>query len=276
LESVGIETAFITIPGHIFIAFSTRVSPDEARKTFSRADDLIFRSDKSWIPVEVTESAGFLQAWQDGAKEWRENTSSNQAAFYPLHDAWQSYEPVGLPGAEVTVQLPPSEKIVTAYQEEVAKFIDQEISPRVASLENQITKAQDPRKPTNVLGVLYARYGQYDRAQKEFEKLLAKEDYVPALLNMGNILYLSGEKAKALDYYNRAYAKDPENPRVLLAVARVNHDLENYFAAKKFYAELKARDPDLALQFAYLDMKGEEATRAAEVSGVGGTVVWEQ
>ena len=53
-----------------------------------------------------------------------------------------------------------------------------------------------------------------------FEKLLAKEDYVPALLNMGNILYLSDQKEKALDYYNRALSKDPENPRVLLAVAR--------------------------------------------------------
>ena len=82
-----------------------------------------------------------------------------------------------------------------------------------------------PRKPTNELGVLYARYGQYDRAQKEFAKLLAKEEYVPALVNMGNILYLSDQKDKALEYYNRAYAKDPENPRVLLAVAKTNRDL---------------------------------------------------
>jgi tetratricopeptide (TPR) repeat protein len=276
LESVGIETAFITIPGHIFIAFSTGVSPDEARKTFSRADELIFRNEKSWIPVEVTESAGFLQAWQDGAKEWRENLSRNQADFYPLHDAWQLYEPVGLPGAEVAVNLPPSEKIVSKYQEEAGKFINQEIFPRVAALESQIKKAQDPRIPANALGVLYARYGQYDRAQREFEKLLARAEYIPALLNIGNILYLSNQKEKALDYYNRAYAKDPENPRVLLAVAKASHDLEDYFRVKTVYAELKAKDPDLALQFAYLDLKGEEATRAANVAGASGVVVWEE
>ena len=276
LESVGIETAFITIPGHIFAAFSTGLSPDEARKAFSHADDLILRNDESWIPVEVTESAGFLQAWLNGAREWRENLSRNQADFYPLHDAWKLYEPVGLPGAEVAVNLPPAEKVANAYQEQVVKFVDQEIFSRVAALESQITKAQDPRKPTNELGVLYARYGQYDRAQKEFEKLLAKEEYVPALLNMGNIFYLSDQKVKALDYYNRAYAKDPENPKVMLAVAKVNHDLENYFAVKNLYAELKVRDPDLALQFAYLDLKGEEATRAADAAGVNGVVVWEE
>jgi tetratricopeptide (TPR) repeat protein len=276
LESLGIETAFITIPGHIFIAFSTAVSPDEARKSFSRADNLIFRNEKSWIPVEVTESAGFLQAWQDGAKEWRENLSRKQADFYPLHDAWQSYEPVGLPGAEVTVTLPPSEKIVNAYQGEAGKFVDQEIFPRVADFENQIAKVQDPRKPMNDLGVLYAKYGQYDRAQKEFAKLLAKEDYVPALLNMGHLLYLSDQKEKALDYYDRALAKDPKNPRVLLAVAKASHDLEDYFRTKKAYAELKLLDPDLALQFAYLDLKGEESTRAANEAGVNGIVVWEE
>jgi len=277
LESVGIETAFITIPGHIFIAFSAGVDPEEAKKIFfSRADDLIVQNDKSWIPVEVTETAGFLQAWQEGAKEWRENTARNQAAFYPLHEAWQVYEPVALPGAEVAVNLPPSEKIVSASRQEVGKFIDKEISTKAAALESQITKGQDPRKPTNELGVLYARYGQYDQAQKQFEKLLAKEEYVPALLNMGNIFYLNDQKEKALAYYNRAYAKDPENPRVLLQVARVNHDLEHYGTVEKLYAELKARDPDLARRFAYLDLKGEDATRAANVAGVNGVVVWEE
>jgi tetratricopeptide (TPR) repeat protein len=176
----------------------------------------------------------------------------------------------------VAVNLPPAEKIVSAYQEQAVKFVDQEIFSRVAALESQITKAPDPRKPTNALGVLYARYGQYDRAQREFEKLLAKEEYVPALLNMGNILYLSNHKDEALTYYNRAYAKDPKNPRVLLAVAKMNHDLENYGTVKELYGKLKESDPDLALQFAYLDLKGEEATRAADAAGVNGVVVWEQ
>jgi tetratricopeptide (TPR) repeat protein len=276
LESVGIETAFVTIPGHIFLAFSTGLNPDEARSTFSRPDELIVKVDKGWIPVEVTESAGFLKAWQDGAKEWRENLMKGQASFYPLHDAWTLYEPVGLAGAEVTIGLPPSEKIVGRYLEGVGRFVDQEIYPRVAALSQEIEKAQDSRKPRNALGVLYAKYGLYDRATQEFQRILAKDAYVPALLNMGNILYLNDQREDALQYYNKAYATDPGNPKVLLAVARTNHDLENYYQVKKVYSELKARDPDLALRFAYLDMKGEEATRAAEVTGVKGVVVWEE
>ena len=274
LESVGIETAFITIPGHIFMAFSTGLDPAEARKTFSRADELVIRAGKSWIPVEVTESAGFLKAWQDGAKEWRENLSREQADFYPIHEAWTLYEPVGLSGAEVAVSLPPSEKVVERYLEAADRFVDQEIFPKVAALSREMEKSQDPRVPGNALGVLYARYGRYDRAAQQFEKLLAKEEYVPALLNLGNIYSLSDQKEKALQYYNRAYSKEHDNPRVLLAVARVNHDLENYYQVRKVYAVLKSKDPELAAKFSYLDLKGEEATRAAEISGVNEVVLW--
>ncbi|MGA2611867.1 MAG: tetratricopeptide repeat protein [Spirochaetia bacterium] len=278
LESAGIETAFITTPGHIFMAFSTGLGADDARKTFSRPDELIIRAgnDKSWIPVEVTESAGFLKAWQDGAREWRENLSKQQADFYPIHDAWTLYESVGLSGAEVALNLPPSDTVVDSYVKEAGKFVDQEIFSRVASLQNQIDKSPDPRKPRNSLGVLYARYGQYDKAQQEFDKLLAKGEYVPALLNMGNIFYINDQKEKALEYYNRAYAKDPDNADVLLAVAKVNHDLENYYQVKKMYTALKSKDPDLAEKFAYLDLKGEEATRAAEIRGVSGVIIWEE
>src|SRR5208282_245326 len=111
--------------------------------------------------------------------------------------------------------------------------------------EKKIETDQDVRIPTNALGVLYAKYGQYDRAAKEFDKLIAKEEYIPALLNKGNLLFLTDQKEKALDFYNRALAKDPDNPKVLLAVAIVNHDLENFYVVKKVYEKLTAEDPDL-------------------------------
>jgi tetratricopeptide (TPR) repeat protein len=273
LESAGIETGFITIPGHIFVAFSTGMSPDASRKSFSHPDELIVRSDKSWVPVEVTESAGFLKAWQDGAREWRENLSKQLAAFYPLHDSWQIYEPVGLSGSDVALSLPQTDAVVGRLQDDANRFVDQEISPRVAALQKEIGTGGDARIPTNSLGVLYAKYGEYDRARKEFEKLLAREEYVPALLNMGNLFYLEDQKEKALEYYGRASAKDPDNPNVLLAEAIVNHDLENYYQVRKVYEKLTAEAPDIAEKYSYLGLKGEEATRAAEISGVE-SVTW--
>jgi tetratricopeptide (TPR) repeat protein len=80
----------------------------------------------------------------------------------------------------------------------------------------------------------------------------------------------------ALRYYNRAYKKAPTNATVLLCVARANHAEENYATAKKAYGELKAQDPNLAQKFAYLDLRGEEATRAADASQMGKVVIWQQ
>ena len=277
MEAVGIETAFITVPGHIFMAFSLDITPDEARKRFSRADELIFREGKAWIPVEVTMiEGGFLKAWQEGAKEWREAVAREVEGFYPMHEAWKVYEPVGLPGA-TDIALPNRAKVTIAYLEEVTKFIDREIYPQVAKLQAEIKRSGGSPKSINRLGVLYARYGLYDRAEREFKKVLSKNgNYVPALINLGNIHYLNKDMKGALSYYNKAYTVAPDNPKVLLCVARANHELENYGSVREAYDKLKAINPDLAMQFAYLDLRGEEATRAASMAGVKEVVIWDE
>ena len=129
----------------------------------------------------------------------------------------------------------------------------------------------------NKLGVLYARYGLMDRAEREFKKVLAKDiNYVPSLLNMGNIYYLNGDMKTAKYYYDKAYKKAPDNPKVLLTVARVNHEMENYGTVNEAYGKLKYLDPDLAQQFAYLDLRGGEALRAASIGGIKEVVIWEE
>jgi hypothetical protein len=69
LEAVSIDTAFITVPGHIFMAFSPDISAADARATFSHVDNLIIQGDKLWIPIEVTDRSDFFTAWQTGARE---------------------------------------------------------------------------------------------------------------------------------------------------------------------------------------------------------------
>lgn len=81
-ESVGIHTGFVFVPGQVFMAFSLEMGADEARRTFPRADDLIFRGDTVWLPMEVTSLGGeFLEVWHKGAKEWREGVVKVGPAF---------------------------------------------------------------------------------------------------------------------------------------------------------------------------------------------------
>jgi tetratricopeptide (TPR) repeat protein len=276
LESVGIETAFITVPGHILMAFRLEMEPEEARQAFSRPDELILRSGQSWIPIEVTDRSGFLSAWQAGARQWRENLARGQVAFLPVHEAWKLYPPVGLPGAGTPPAAIGEEDVRKRAGAEIERFVTREIAPRALALEEQVRKAQDKRRPANELGVLYARYGLLERARAEFENILKGAEYLPALLNLANVLLLDGQKEQALACCQRAYAQDPGNPRVLLGLARVNHELENYFQARKAFEELKKKDPELSRRFAYLELRGEEAARAAEVGGLKEVILWEQ
>jgi parallel beta-helix repeat protein len=278
LESVGIETSFITIPGHILMAFSLDLEPDKARKTLISSDELIFMGKNVWIPVEVTAlDNGFLKAWEIGAKEWREAVSKDKEGFFPMLDSWTVYEPVGLPGDAAPISPPSKDQLTVSYLEEVTKFIDKIILPMVAKLQSEINKSEGDPKFVNKLGVLYARNGLTDKAQKEFKRLLSKnESYVPALLNLGNIYYLEDDMEKALLYYEKAYSPEPGNPKVILCMARVNHELENYGIVNKFYNKLKETDPDLAARYLYLGLKGEESTRAADISGVKDTVLWDE
>jgi len=276
LESIGIETAFITTPGHIHTAFSVNLSPEAARTTFSNSEDLIFRDDKTWIPVEITTiSEGFLKAWEDGAKLWREASERDKAGFFSVRDAWLVYSPVGLAGGSGSVQYPNEAKVASVYIEELSRYIDREIYPQVVKLQREIDQSGGSSKLVNRLGVLYARYGLIDKAEREFNKVLAsRKDYVPTLLNLGNIYYLNGEYDKAMTYYERASKKDPDNAKAVLCVARVNHEMENYGTVRKQYDKLKKLDPELATRFAYLDLKGEEAVRAAEAAKIKEAVVW--
>ena len=276
LEAAGIETAFVTTPGHIFVAFNLKMHPDDARKSFLYPDELIFREGKTWLPVEITvRGGGFLKAWQAGAKEWRENEPKDLAGFFPMHEAWTLYEPVGFPGT-VNITLPDRDDIKEAFTAESERFIGREISPQLARIQNEIDSNQGDRRSRNKLGVLYARYGLDSKAMDQFEKVLSREEYLPALLNTGNLYYLQENLNEARKYYLRAEALSPDNPKVLLAVARVDHELENYGTARAAYSKLKDINPDLASRFAYLDLRGDEASRAADVSQVKGVVLWEE
>jgi tetratricopeptide (TPR) repeat protein len=275
MESVQIETAFITIPGHIFMAFALKMSPEEARAAFSRSDELIFRNEKAWVPVEVTErEKTFLDAWQTGAKEWRENQSRNLAGFFPIREAWNTYETVGLPGTSSPPAIPETAKLLQDFNGDVSRFIQLEIYSKVAELQAAISKSQQSAKAVNALGVLYARYDLVEQAEAQFLGILRKGEYVPALVNLGNLYFLGADFEKALSFYDRAYEKSPKDPNVLLGMARASQELEDYRTVRKTYDELKKASPYLAQQFAYLELKGEESTRAASISGAKEMVVW--
>ena len=223
------------------MAFSLGIAPDEAREQFNRSDNLIFTGGTAWVPVEITlRNEGFMRAWKTGAKEWREYSAEEKAGFYPVHTGWDVFKPVGFPGAP-SITYPAKEQVAEAFVQAEKTFIRQEITDEVAALQEKISESQNVRW-TNKLGVLYARYGLDEDALAQFEKVLRQRgNYYPAMINIGNIHYLRDEIEQALSYYQQAAEMAPDNPTVLLNLARTNHKLE----------KLQEVSPSLADRFAY-------------------------
>ena len=183
---------------------------------------------------------------------------------------------MGFSSQAADITLPSKDEIVDRYLSEVSKFVDREIYARVSFYEDKIRQTGGAPADVNRLGVLFARYGKNDEAKNRFTQILQDVDYAPALMNMGNILFLEGEYLDALEYYERAYDLDESNARYLLSLARTHHELENYSYVRKYYRELKDVDSSLSERFAYLELRQEEVARASNLADEKDVMLWDE
>ena len=275
LQAINIDTAFITVPGHIFLAVALDILPEEGGKLFSSPQNLIFRDENTWVPLETTMfKEGFLKAWEYGAREWRAHEPEGNAGFHPLPEAWKTYRPVDSPFDDTDIQVPDTGDVLKSYKEELESFIRRDIGSRIEELEKQIRQSNNSPRYINRLGVLYARYGLMDDAGRTFERA-ASLNYVPAIINLGNLFYLGEDFPKALTFFQRANQLSPDLPRVLLGLARTHYELENYGTVKRNYTRLTELDPALAEKYSYL-VSATDATSRAGSRKERRTPVWSE
>ena len=275
-ESLQIETAFITIPGHIFMAFALGCTPEVARAT-ADPEDLIFREDKVWVPIEVTErDKTFLSSWQMGMKEWRDNSQAGQAGFDRVREAWKTYPAVDPASFGASPPLPDQARLTSDFQADLTRYVQKQLTARIAVLEKARSGGSSDPRIANALGVLFARYGLAAEAEKYFKFAAGTEAFVPALVNLGNLCFLSSDLKKAADYYQKALDLSPGDPHASLGMARVREELLDYAEARRLFQNVRASAPDLAEQFSYLGKESGAATRAFDAIADRERVVWDE
>ncbi len=269
-EAAAIETAFVTVPGHIFMAFDSGLTLDQISAKSMDDREFIMFDGKAWIPVETTmRSAGFLEVWRKAAAEWRDASAKGLAGFHPLHEAWKEFPPVGLPADGSTVSSPPQASIKTAFDAELAKIISMELKSRLAQLGPQ--PATNAAKFLNNRGILYARYGQYAEAEKDL-KAAVKEKYTPAIINLGNLSYVRSDYPTAYSYYTQAAKLEPENPRLLINIATVAAAMGKTDEVLATLDRVRKLDPKTADKYASLAQTSSTGTRAADLGTA--EVIW--
>ena len=263
LEAMGIDTAFITIPGHIFMAADLGISPAEAAARGIGSDRIIARGDRAWVPVETTiRDKGFSEVWQTAMGEWKDASAKSVAAFYPMRESWQRYAPVGLPADGSSVQNPGKEAVLSAFRTELARLVQAELAGRLASLE-PLSEKKPSGKALNDRGVLYGRYGQLAEAERFFQAA-AKIQYGPSIVNLGNVALLKGDAEEAGRRFAQALASSPKDPKLLASLARAQAALGKNDELKQTIATLAEVDPSAASRYSSLAQPGQSGVRAAE------------
>jgi WD40 repeat protein/tetratricopeptide (TPR) repeat protein len=252
LEAAGVPTAFITIPGHIYLAYDTGIDESLAGRLFPDANQLILSSGRVWMPVETTLlNEGFIRAWETGAAQWRRHANRGEAELIITAEAWTVYPPAEFPDGPGRRALVP-----VASAELAASFESIRFSHADAFIENGGLGRADSRREYNRRGIIHARFGRYDEASDDFTAALVDGDYVPALVNLSKLAQIRGDAVAAADFLSRAERIQPDNPDVLLALSMRQLELGLVEQARQLYERVRSLDADLAARNPLFDPAG--------------------
>ncbi|PKL35179.1 MAG: hypothetical protein CVV44_22655 [Spirochaetae bacterium HGW-Spirochaetae-1] len=254
LENLGIETALLTVPGHILMMFNTDVS--EANKSNVSSDDsrLVIYKNSVWIPVETTAMGeSFLTAWDKGLQQYRKFARNDQIEVITSKEAWQQYAPVTLDDDGWEPKIPGIEETDRLYHGDINTIIETELTRRIKVLENSLQQDSGNSRIYNSIGVTYSRFGKYDQARSYFEEALKLDPgYFSATNNMGNILMLEGKFDQALVFFEKARTIRPDNPTVHVNMALVYGKMNRQEKSREMMLIALRLDSSLHKQYGFM------------------------
>jgi tetratricopeptide (TPR) repeat protein len=275
LESLAVDTGFITVPGHIYAAINTKTAPRDYRKVNPDRSMTLEVNGELWVPVEITliGKATFMEAWRKGVEEWTAlDADPKGRAFYVTRQAQELYRPVGLKEMDLGLQYGRKEAIVAGFQKDRDKLMDLIAADQMAA-----AKASGKKADWNKAGILYAQFLQYEKARQAFLSALAIDPaYAGASINLGNLLFLQKRYDEALASYLKA-RKGLEGKalqQLLINISRTYYQKESWAQAKDYYAQATALDPDAAKEYAFLAETAAQGARAAEQGDPGRDILF--
>ena len=272
VEAAGMESAFITIPGHIFAAFNTGVSARDYKLIHPDKAMTIPIDGELWIPVEITMigSEDFSTAWRVAVEEFSSVPNPDDRNIYFARKAQEVFRPVGLKEQDLGLQYGDKERIAGNFSDDIGEVVQSVIDDY-----NYTAKEKGNKGSYNKLGIVCAQFGEYSLAEKAFNNALSLDrNYISPKINLGNVYYMKGEYQNALrllhgveqNLNDSGKSETSSYAAVLLNLSRCYYEIENFDKSAEYSTLLAEVDPELAQQYSYL-ASSESTIRAAEISG---------
>jgi hypothetical protein len=251
LEDIGVPTAFVDVPGHVFIMFNTGVA-EKDKTTLGFPDQLIVTHEGFvWIPIEMTMvGSSFTTAWQKGAEEYRDWSAKGKANIVNTQQAWEQFKPATLPHTSLAAVKVARDSIEAKFNNELEALSRQRLENLSAEYLAVLKKKPDDAAALGRLGILYGEYGLYAEALEQFQKMLAEDkNNALALNNIGNLDLLQERLADAKAAYEAALKTEPADAGIKANLARVLLRMGKKEDAKKAFEEAAAADPRVIRQY---------------------------
>jgi len=250
MENVGVGAAFIDVPGHVFLMLNTGIA-EKDKMTLGFPDELLVVNQGTvWVPVEMTVvGTSFTLAWQKGAEEYRDWSAKNKVDIINVQKSWEVFKPVTLPQTDASVKVK-REDIDAAYKGELEELARQRLTNLSAGYRETLKRSPNDLGALGQLGILFGENGIYSEALEQFQKMLAIDKAnALALNNIGNISLLQGRLDDARQAYEAALKSSPNEPGILVNLARVAQQAGKKDDAKRFFHDAAEIDPRVVRQF---------------------------
>jgi tetratricopeptide (TPR) repeat protein len=274
METVGAESAFITVPGHIYAAFNTKMPPQSYKAVHPDEKMTLNLNGELWVPVEITMigTSDFLSAWRTGIDEFKAlDANPSKRNIYFTRKAQEIYRPVGLQETDLGLQYGDKSKIVKDFRKDMDKLVALVIDDF-----DKEAKASNTKGSYNKLGIACAQLGKYDKAVTAFNAALSLDrNYMSPKVNLSSVFFLQGEYQNALQILHAVEADLVQAKKtgselylkVLLDISKSYYELENYDKLAVYSGKLFELDPGMAQKYSYLT-KGEGTSRAADIGAM--------
>ncbi|MBI1944292.1 MAG: hypothetical protein HYS27_01280 [Deltaproteobacteria bacterium] len=207
LESVGVETAFLLVPGHVLVGVNAGVPPDALDRVTLDPARVVVKDGKAFVPVETTMvGKPFREAWAQGAATVARvagKAGADGLTVVETRRGWASYPPAALPRTAGLAVPKPDAKAAGAVEE--ARLV---AAARDAAKTEQETRlaaavAKDPAgAEAGSYATLLARQGKLDAARAVLKAALDKKPGSVVLTNnLANVDVLGGDVASAVGRY---------------------------------------------------------------------------
>lgn len=259
LENAGVATAYIDIPGHVFMAFDTRLQSEDLVKAGIATTDVIIENERVWLPIETTllGKGDFMNAWKEGASRYyQELIKGNFPELVTFHEARSVYVPSTFIPENFKPSLGNESDAVKSYNGTLSKLLIKLKRGVITELENRYVTEKDNVFVKNKYATLLAQTGDLDNAERIYmEALELSPSNGVTLNNLGNLFYLRGNGERASNYYNEAIRVDGKDGEMYINLSKALLLAGQKNEAQQAFDEAIKINSKLALK--YLTLKNQ-------------------